>query len=67
MVPSLSMLLPPLWDERVYAVMLPNLAGQLAGTVPDAPLSPLGAAVTMLGYVVLALAAGVAVLRRRDA
>jgi hypothetical protein len=66
-VPSLTLLLPAPWNERVYSVMLPVLAPQLSGDVPDAPLSPVGAGLAMVAYLVLALGAGGIALLRRDA
>ncbi|MGM1059178.1 ABC transporter permease [Saccharothrix sp. Mg75] len=66
-LPVVTLLLPPPWNERVYAVMLPNLAPQLAGTVPEPPLTPSAAALTMVVYLVLVLGAGATALLRRDA
>ncbi|MER5264453.1 ABC transporter permease [Actinosynnema sp. NPDC002837] len=66
-LPSLTLILPDPWNERVYSVMLPVLAPQLAAESPDAPLSPLGAGLVMLAYLALALGAGALALLRRDA
>lgn len=66
-VPSLTLLLPAPWNERVYSVMLPALAPQLSGDVPDTPLSPVGAGLAMIAYLILALGTGAIALLRRDA
>ncbi|MEV0677547.1 ABC transporter permease [Actinosynnema sp. NPDC050436] len=66
-LPGLTMLLPAPWDERVGAVMLPSLPGQLAGYVPDSPLGIGGAALVVLAYLVAALGGGAVALLRRDA
>lgn len=66
-MPVVSLLLPQPWDERLYSVMLPALPQQLAGDVARAPLSPLGAGLVMVAYLVVALGAGAVVLTRRDA
>ncbi|CCH30480.1 ABC transporter permease [Actinosynnema sp. NPDC047251] len=66
-LPAMTMLLPSPWDERVSAVMLPGLPAQLAGHLPDAPLTPWGAALFMVMYLVAALGGGLVALSRRDA
>ncbi|MFI9008399.1 ABC transporter permease [Actinosynnema sp. NPDC053489] len=66
-LPSLTLILPDPWNERVYSVMVPSLAPQLAGEVPGAPLSPVQAGLVMVAYVGLALGAGTVALLRRDA
>ncbi|MCC8243676.1 ABC transporter permease [Saccharothrix luteola] len=66
-LPSLTLILPHPWNERVYSVMLPVLAPQLSGESPGAPLSPLAAGLVMLVYLALALGAGTVALLRRDA
>lgn len=65
-VPPLGRLLPHPWDDRFTAVMLPLLPEQLAG-VPDAYLTPLGAAAALAVYVAAALTAAAVVLHHRDA
>lgn len=67
LLPSLTPLLPEPWSERISSAMLPYLVPQLAGSIPDAPLSPVGAAAAMAVYVVAALGAGGLALIRRDA
>ncbi len=66
-VPTIALLLPAPWDSRVYSVMLPVLAPQLAGGLRDAPLSPLGAGLVLAAYLVVALGGGAVALLRRDA
>ncbi|MFD1150357.1 ABC transporter permease [Saccharothrix hoggarensis] len=66
-LPTVTLLLPEPWNERAYSVMVPVLAPQLAGEVPDAPLSPVQAGLAMVAYLVVALGAGAATLLRRDA
>ncbi|SFB48637.1 hypothetical protein SAMN05216266_113180 [Amycolatopsis marina] len=66
-VPVIAMFLPSSWRDRVSAVLLTNLPRQLAGEVPGALLSPVGAGVVLLVYVVLAVGVGTAVFSRRDA
>jgi len=66
-LPSLALILPDPWNERVYSVMLPVLAPQLSGESPSAPLSPLAAGLVMLVYLALALGTGALALLRRDA
>ncbi|MDQ2583847.1 ABC transporter permease [Saccharothrix yanglingensis] len=66
-LPVVTLMLPPPWNERAYSVMLPNLAPQLSGAVSEAPLSPPGAALVMLAYLVVTLGAGAVALLRRDA
>jgi ABC-2 type transport system permease protein len=46
-VPPFAFFLPAPWDDRVAAVMLPNLAPQLTGTAEVAVLSPVGAVLAM--------------------
>lgn len=65
-MPSAAFFLPAPWDGRVASVMLPNLAPQLAGTAVQGELSPLGAGITMVVYLVLALGAAAMALTRRD-
>jgi ABC-2 type transport system permease protein len=66
-LPVVTLLLPYPWNDRVYSTMIPVLAPQLAGSLPDPPLSPLGAGLVMAAYVVVAVGGGAAVLLRRDA
>ncbi|MEU4766757.1 ABC transporter permease [Actinosynnema sp. NPDC023794] len=66
-LPSLTLILPHPWNERVYSVMLPVLAPQLAAESPGATLSPPAAGLVMLAYLALALGAGSLALLRRDA
>ncbi|SFP04002.1 ABC-2 family transporter protein [Amycolatopsis arida] len=66
-LPVVALLLPGPWNARAYAVMLPNLAEQLAGDVTDPVLSPLGAAIAMVVWAATALGAGAYTLARRDA
>nr|WP_042177896.1 ABC transporter permease [Kibdelosporangium sp. MJ126-NF4]CEL12838.1 putative integral membrane protein [Kibdelosporangium sp. MJ126-NF4]CTQ98524.1 putative integral membrane protein [Kibdelosporangium sp. MJ126-NF4] len=65
-LPGLAGLLPSPWNDRVAAVLLPNLASQLAGTDPAAVLSPLGALAVMAAYLITALGAGLLMITRRD-
>ncbi len=65
-LPGMAFFLPSPWDDRVASVMLPNLAHQLAGTSEQGVLSPLGALITMVVYVVVAVGAGALALSRRD-
>jgi ABC-2 type transport system permease protein len=64
--PTMGRLLPAPWDDRFTAVTLPQLPLQLAGA-DDAYLSPPGALAALAAYILLALAAAHAALRRRDA
>ncbi|MEU7527560.1 ABC transporter permease [Saccharothrix sp. NPDC042600] len=66
-LPGITLLLPAPWNDRLYSVMPPVLAPQLAGELPGAPLSPWAAGVAMVVYLVVALGGGAAVLLRRDA
>ena len=66
-LPSLTLILPEPWNDRVYSVMLPSLAPQLSGEMSGTPLSPLQAGLVMLAYLVVALGAGALTLLRRDA
>jgi ABC-2 type transport system permease protein len=66
-VPTTMLLLPAPWDDRVYSVMLPVLAPQLSGEGREPYLSPLGAGLVMIAYVVVVLGGGAAALLRRDA
>lgn len=66
-LPTLTLLLPQPWNERAYSIMLPVLAPQLAGDLPTAPLSPVGAGLVMLAYLAVFLGAGATALLRRDA
>jgi hypothetical protein len=79
-LPALANLVPSPWGDRLGSVMLPNLAGQLAGGRPGvgavavlaggpaggaAVLPPPAALLVMAGYVAAALlAAGLAIGRR---
>lgn len=65
-IPSLVYFLPEPWDERIWAIMPSNLAGQLSGLGADV-LSSAGAAAVIVGYVVVFVGAGWAVFSRRDA
>ncbi|MBW4717680.1 ABC transporter permease [Saccharothrix obliqua] len=64
--PTIALFLPPPWDGRLYSVMLPLLAPQLAGGLPNAPLSPAGAGLAMVAYLVVTLGGGLVALVRRD-
>jgi hypothetical protein len=66
-VPVVAMLLPAPWDYRISAVTVPYLAPQLAGIIPGAPLSQVGAGLAMVAYLVVALGAGAVALTRQDA
>jgi hypothetical protein len=65
-LPTVAFFLPSPWDVRVASVMLPNLADQLAGTSVRGVLSPLGALITMVVYLVVAIGGGAVALSRRD-
>jgi hypothetical protein len=68
-LPSIAGFLPNPWDIRVAAVLPLNLATALANSTAtiSSPLSPLGAGLLMIGYVVLALGTGLLVFSKRDA
>ncbi|GAB2964764.1 ABC transporter permease [Saccharothrix stipae] len=66
-LPTLTLVLPQPWNERAYSVMLPVLAPQLSGDITDPLLSPLGAGLTMVAYLIAAVGAGTIALLRRDA
>jgi ABC-2 type transport system permease protein len=66
-LPTVALILPSPWNERAYALMLPSLAPQLSGDIPNAPLSPLQAALAMAAYLLVALATATLTLLRRDA
>ncbi|MBC6457870.1 ABC transporter permease [Actinomadura sp. HBU206391] len=65
-LPAMTTLLPSPWGGRISAVMLPSLAGQLAGAQEDTVMSPYGALAVMAAYVAAALGAGALSLLRRD-
>jgi ABC-2 type transport system permease protein len=65
-LPGLTRFLPAPWDDRVSAVLLPNLSGQLAGTGEHTVLSPVGALVVMACYVVVPLVIASVLVGRRD-
>ncbi|MHB8960602.1 MAG: hypothetical protein ACYDAN_13360 [Candidatus Limnocylindrales bacterium] len=69
--PLLAAHAPEPWSEWLMSIMPGALAGELAGTgnadsIFRATLSPLGALVAMLGYVVIPLGTAMAVVARRD-
>ena len=69
--PMVALHLPGPWNERLAAVMIPALAGELSGApglaaVGHAILSPGWALAALIGYVVGSLAAVHFVFRRRD-
>ncbi|HEX3778035.1 MAG TPA: ABC transporter permease [Pseudonocardiaceae bacterium] len=68
-LPTIAAFFPSSWGVRLDAVLPLNLATALANSVPtiSSPLSPLGAGLLMVAYVVVALAAGVFAVTRRDA
>ncbi|QFZ21779.1 ABC transporter permease [Saccharothrix syringae] len=66
-LPVVAMLLPAPWGERMYAVMLPVLPHLLTSDDPNATLSPPGAGLVMIAYLVIALGAGGIAFTRRDA
>ena len=66
-LPSLTLILPHPWNDRVYSVMLPSLAPQLSGEMSGTPLSPVQAGLVMVAYLVLALGSATTTLLRRDA
>ena len=68
-LPSIAGFLPNPWNIRVAAVLPLNLATALANSTAtiSSPLSPLGAGLLMIGYVVLAVGAGAFVFSKRDA
>ncbi|WP_116045458.1 ABC transporter permease [Amycolatopsis palatopharyngis] len=65
--PVITMFLPAPWNDRIASVMLPNLPGQLAAANPGALLSPMGAGMVLLVYVVLMVGGAMVVFARRDA
>ncbi|MGP3914241.1 hypothetical protein [Nonomuraea sp. 10N515B] len=65
-VPALISLLPDPWNERIGSLTLPMASNLLPGRIPDAWLPPAGAALVLLGYIALALAAASAAISRRD-
>ncbi|MFG2006042.1 ABC transporter permease [Spirillospora sp. NPDC048911] len=65
-LPGLAQLLPSPWNERFAAILPSNLTKQIAGNIDDAVLGPVPALVVLLAYAVIALAAGLVVLVRRD-
>ncbi|GGO77152.1 ABC transporter permease [Nonomuraea cavernae] len=71
-LPAAATYLPPSWNTRVAAYMLPNLVPQIADQqlsrrVGDGLLFPWVALTVLLGYAVAALTIGFFMLRRRDA
>ncbi|MBK1785462.1 ABC transporter permease [Prauserella cavernicola] len=66
-LPVAATFLPADWSRPVGALTLNNLGPQLAGEVGDPVLSPVGAALVLGGYVLLALGAGAFSVLRRDA
>lgn len=68
-LPSVVAFLPSPWDIRIAAVLPLNLATALANstTTISSPLSPLGAGLLMVGYVVVSLGAGAIAFTKRDA
>ncbi|MFT7834774.1 ABC transporter permease [Saccharothrix sp. BKS2] len=65
-LPVVALLLPRRWGEPLYSVLPPVLPPQLAGA-GGSVLSPSGAGLVMIAYVVVALGAGAVSLVRRDA
>ncbi|MCE7001218.1 ABC transporter permease [Saccharothrix sp. S26] len=66
-LPSLTLILPAPWNDRVYSIMLPALAPQLSGEMSGTPLTPPQAALVMLTYLLLTLTTATITLLRRDA
>jgi ABC-2 type transport system permease protein len=67
-LPQIVPALPPPWNNDIGQVLAPNAAQQLASLHPDPHgLAPLPALLTCCVWVVVALAAGLVVLTRRDA
>ncbi|NUT94219.1 MAG: ABC transporter permease subunit [Saccharothrix sp.] len=66
-LPGITLLLPAPWNDRLYSIMPPVLAPQLAGELPGAPLGQWAAGLVMVAYLVVALGGGALVLLRRDA
>jgi ABC-2 type transport system permease protein len=66
-LPGVANFLPPGWGERIDAVLLQNLAGQLAGSAAGAVLSPLAALSVLVAYVVGPLGTAIMLVARRDA
>jgi hypothetical protein len=81
-LPALAQLMPGPWNDRLASMLLPSLAGELAGggagaglagAVVGGPagtrglLSPPGALLAMAGHAALALGAAAVALGRRDA
>ena len=66
-VPMFAHALPTALHLRLASVLVPNLTPQLAGADHPYLLSPPGAGVTAVVWVVVALGAGAIALDRRDA
>lgn len=66
-VPVFAHFLPSPWHVRLASVLLPNLAPQVVGGDSAYLLSPSAALAVLTAYAVLALAAGLVALTRRDA
>ncbi|WP_327636208.1 hypothetical protein OHB24_40180 [Kribbella sp. NBC_00482] len=65
-LPGLTSFLPAPWGDRVRALVLPNLAEQVAGTGTGSVLEPVLAACVVAAYVLLAVGGGAIALLRRD-
>lgn len=64
-LPAVTSLLPAPWNDRFNSLLLTNLPEQLAGTAGSFH-EPIVAAAILAAYAAVALAAGAAVLIRRD-
>lgn len=66
-LPAITPMLPEPWNMDVSAVLMPYLVHELAGAITDAPLSPFGAALGLIVYILLTVGTGTVTLLRRDA
>jgi ABC-2 type transport system permease protein len=71
-LPGLVAYIPPPWNARIAAFLLPNLVPQMADErlstrLGDGLLPPWAALVVLIAYPAIALTIGSYLLRRRDA
>ncbi|MEV6239559.1 ABC transporter permease [Lentzea sp. NPDC051838] len=65
-LPAITPMLPEPWNMDASAVLVPYLVHEVAGTVSNAPLTPLAAAAVLIVYVLVTLGTGTVTLLRRD-
>ena len=66
-LPAITPMLPEPWNMDASSVLMPYLVHEPAGHVEGAPLSPFGAVLALIVYVLVTVGTGTVTLMRQDA